>query len=79
MPPLNKFTTKAKDAIKNLGKEKIDIIYCSPFVRTKETAEIVGKVLKIKPKLDKRLREINFGIFNCQISYVPYKFYLLFI
>lgn len=51
---------------KNLDLEgqSIDLIFTSPLLRTKETAGIIGKMLGIKPKIDKRLREINFGIFN---------------
>ena len=30
----------------------------------KQTAEIVGKVFRVKPKIDKRLREIGFGEYN---------------
>jgi isoleucyl-tRNA synthetase len=42
----------------------IDLIFCSPLLRTKKTAEIVGKIFNIKPKVDLRLREVGFGIFN---------------
>ena len=42
----------------------IDLIFASPLLRTKQTAEIVGKLLKIKPKFDKRLKEVGFGTFN---------------
>jgi len=42
----------------------ISLIFASPLLRTKQTAEIVGKLLKVKQKLDKRLREVGFGIFN---------------
>ena len=42
----------------------MDLIFCSPLLRTKQTAEIAGKVLKAKIKTDLRLREIGFGKFN---------------
>jgi len=42
----------------------IDLIFSSDLLRTKQTAEIVGKELEIAPKFDKRLREANVGIFN---------------
>ena len=42
----------------------IDLIFSSDLLRTKQTAEIVGKELMIKPKFDKRLREVNVGILN---------------
>jgi isoleucyl-tRNA synthetase len=49
---------------KELKKEKIDLIFSSDLLRTRETAEIVGKELGIKPIFDKRLREIRAGIFE---------------
>lgn len=55
---------KAKETANVLKKKNIDLIFCSPLLRTKMTAEIVGKTLKVKPKFDKRLREQNTGIFN---------------
>jgi len=47
-----------------LQRAKIDLIFSSDLLRTRQTAEIVGRGLKIKPKYDKRLREYNVGIFN---------------
>ena len=52
-----------------MKKKKInpDIIFASPFLRTKETAEIIGEALKVSPsdiKLDPRLAEINTGVFS---------------
>lgn len=63
--PLTKNGEKQiKQAAKKLKKEKIDLIFSSDLLRTKQTAGIVGKNLGIKPKFDKRLREVNVGIFN---------------
>ena len=50
-------------------KKKVNpnLIFASPFLRAKETAEMVGKILKIDSqniKLDPRLGEINTGIFS---------------
>jgi broad specificity phosphatase PhoE len=53
-----------KIAAKTVTEKKIGLIFCSDLLRTKQTAEIVGKIVKVKPKLDKRLREIGLGIFN---------------
>lgn len=56
---------QAKNLAKKLKKYKIDLIFCSPFRRTKETLEIINKELKINYKnifFDKRLVENNFGI-----------------
>jgi isoleucyl-tRNA synthetase len=47
-----------------LKKEKIDLIFSSDLLRTKQTAEIIGKILKIDPIYDERLREIDTGRFN---------------
>lgn len=60
--PLNEegreMAEKAREEYKNLN---IDICYCSPLVRAKETAEIVlrGRNIPILP--DDRLVEISFG------------------
>lgn len=52
-----------KSAQKLIDK-KIDLIFASPLTRTRMTSEIVGKVLKIKPTLNKELREQDAGVFN---------------
>ncbi|MFA5651788.1 MAG: class I tRNA ligase family protein [Candidatus Paceibacterota bacterium] len=54
---------QAVEASKNL-KDKVDIIYCSPFMRTKETADIIAENIgypKDKILYDDRLHEINGG------------------
>ncbi len=68
---LNPLTKKGKKqalaSAQKLKKEKIDIIYSSDLLRTKETAQIVADCLKIKKVIyDERLREINTGVFNGQ-------------
>jgi len=57
---------KVAESAQNLkaSGKKIDFIFNSPLLRTKQTAKIVGKILGVKPKVDKRLREIGFGKFN---------------
>ena len=65
-PLTEKGIKEVKETVKNLRKEKIDLIFSSDILRTKETAEIVGKILKLKPRYDKKLREQQFGIFNGQ-------------
>ena len=63
--PLTKLGKKmVKESAKKLIDRKIDLIFNSPLLRTVQTADIVGKQLNVKPKTDKRLREIGFGIFN---------------
>jgi probable phosphoglycerate mutase len=56
------------ESAKTLKDKNIDFIFCSPLLRTKQTAEIVGKILKLKPRADKRLREVGFGVFSGQSS-----------
>lgn len=55
---------EAKKAAKALKKIGIDVIYSSDIPRAKETAEIVAKELSLKVHLDKRLRDVNAGIFH---------------
>ena len=54
-------------AAKELQKKDIDLIISSPFVRTRETAQIIQEVLRLSSEdliLDKRLGEVQTGIFN---------------
>ena len=63
--PLTKFGKETiKQSAKKLKDKNINLIFASPLLRTKQTSEILGKELRIKPKIDKRLKEIDFGIFN---------------
>ncbi len=58
---------QATDAGKWLKGRKIDIIICSPFVRTKETAEIISKVIGFDSNnivFEPRLRELEAGIWE---------------
>jgi isoleucyl-tRNA synthetase len=45
-------------------KGSIDMIFASDVLRTKHTAEIVGKALGVPVVFDERLREYNVGIYN---------------
>ena len=55
----DKLTIKGKDQSEKAKKEleNIDIVFASPFERTKQTAEIIGGEIVI----DERLSEINAG------------------
>ena len=53
-----------KAAAKKLKKGKIDLIYSSDIPRARQTAEIVAKELGLKVIFDKRLRDVNMGIFR---------------
>ena len=56
---------QVKTAAEKLKKEKIDLIFASDFFRTKQTAKIVARILGIsKIFFDKRLRDINVGIYH---------------
>ena len=64
LPLTKKGKQEIKEVAKKIKNKKIDLIFSSDLLRTKQTAEIIGKELGIKPKTDKRLREVNVGIFN---------------
>ena len=40
---------------------KVEQIYCSPLKRTHQTAEIIARKIGLKPKVDRRIIEINHG------------------
>jgi broad specificity phosphatase PhoE len=63
-PLTGKGKRQAKEVAEKLKMKKIDLIFSSDLLRTKQTAEIIGKRLGIKPRFDKRLREIKIGAFN---------------
>lgn len=55
------------DATKNTLLKDVDIVYSSPFVRTKETTEILTKALNWKEdmiKIDSRIGELDAGEWN---------------
>jgi broad specificity phosphatase PhoE len=66
-PPV-KLTKKGekqiKTAAKSLKKAGIDLIFSSDFFRTRQTAKIVAKEMGAKILFDKRLRDINLGIYR---------------
>ncbi|MDO8655960.1 MAG: class I tRNA ligase family protein, partial [Nanoarchaeota archaeon] len=45
-----------------LKLDDIDFIYASPFIRTQETAVIVGKILHKEVKTDERISEMSVGL-----------------
>lgn len=55
---------QVKKTASSFKGEKIDLIFSSPFLRTKETAEIIAKELKLEIILDKRLGEFGQGEFD---------------
>ncbi|PIP65257.1 hypothetical protein COW95_02820, partial [Candidatus Peregrinibacteria bacterium CG22_combo_CG10-13_8_21_14_all_49_11] len=55
---------QAKQAAKWLQKQKgepVSIIYCSPLARTRQTAELLGKITGAQVLVDDRLRETGFN------------------
>lgn len=46
-----------------LKDKNIDLIFCSPYLRTKQTAEIVNKVLQKEIIFDERLVDVDMGEF----------------
>lgn len=63
-PLTEKGIRQIKKAAKELKKKKIDLIFSSDLLRTRQTAGIIGKEIGIKIRLDKRLREVNVGMLN---------------
>lgn len=58
---------QVKSKIEELKKEGVEIIVTSPFVRTRETAEILKESLNVSDSnyfIDERLREIDIGVYN---------------
>jgi isoleucyl-tRNA synthetase len=64
----NHLTEKGKgqvlDLIKDLKGLNIDLIVSSPFLRTRETSQIISEMLGVKVITDERLREGDVGIYN---------------
>jgi broad specificity phosphatase PhoE len=66
---------QVKRSLKKIKKGEIDFIYSSDFCRTKETAKIASRGLDIKKiNFDKRLRDINMGVFHGRKKEEFYKF-----
>ena len=65
--PLTKIgRTAVKESAEKLKEKDIDMIFASPLLRTKQTSEIVGRALKVKPKFTLELKEVDCGIYNGQ-------------
>ncbi len=58
---------QAKEVSEKIKKDKIDVIISSPFLRTKETAEIIAKEIgysEDKIIYDSRLHEVSVGVLD---------------
>ncbi len=53
----------AEDVADQYKNEKFEVIFCSPLMRTMQTANIINKFHKVKIVKDDRLIEINQGVF----------------
>jgi broad specificity phosphatase PhoE len=53
--------SRIKLIAESLKKENIDLIFSSDYLRTKQTAEIVAKILNLKVIADIRLGDTNIG------------------
>lgn len=61
---------QAKMTADLLKNEKIDLVYCSPLVRAKETCEAILKFHKgVKVVYDERLKEFIYGEINGKICF----------
>jgi len=55
---------QVKFVAKKLKKVGINLIFSSDFFRTRQTAKIVAEELNKRIHLDKRLRDVNLGIYH---------------
>lgn len=68
-PPLTKEGERQiKKVAKELKDKGVDLIFASDTLRTKQTAKIVAKELKIPIFFDKRLRDVNLGIYHNRLK-----------
>jgi isoleucyl-tRNA synthetase len=63
-PLIKKGEKSIRKLVKKIKKEKIDVIYSSDSLRTRQTAEIVAKEFGLEIQFDPRLRDINLGIYK---------------
>ena len=52
---------QARALAERLRGEPVAALYASPLSRARETAEIIGAVLGLEPRLDDRLKEVDVG------------------
>lgn len=63
--PLNEFgRSLARQSAEGMKEIDIDVVYTSPLVRARETAELVSAGRQVPIIEDKRLREMSFGIYE---------------
>lgn len=63
--PLNQTGIKqAEEAAKKLADKRFDALYSSDLLRTRQTAEILARQFDLPVHFDRRLREINHGVWQ---------------
>ena len=66
----NRLSKKGVQEVINVAKEHkntpIDMIFCSPLMRTRQTAKLMNEWHKVKVVFDERLTEIDKGIFTAR-------------
>lgn len=55
---------QAKALAKEIKKYSPDVLYASDLKRASETAAIIGRSAKLRPRKDRRIREMNFGLWE---------------
>lgn len=66
-----------KETVAEMKGQKIDMIFASPYQRTKETAKIASEMIGVKEiNFDQRLVDINLGIYMGKPMEESHKFYL---
>ena len=72
--PLNATGVEQAEVMaENLKDTKIDVIYVSPLVRAKKTAEIINKFHNVKLIEDERINEFDIGTMSGNISLDDWK------
>ncbi|MCK4474010.1 histidine phosphatase family protein [Candidatus Parcubacteria bacterium] len=67
---------QVKKSVQELKNKNIDLIFCSDIFRTRQTSKIVMKELNMEAiKYDKRLRDINWGIFQEKSKFLAWNYY----
>ncbi len=63
-----RLSAKGRQSTRSLSKrlEKIgmDFLYTSPLKRARESCAILNRRIRLKPRMDSRLKEINFGVWE---------------
>jgi len=63
--PLNEVgRAQARQVAEQLKENPPDVIYCSDLKRAKETASVISTQIKVQLHVDRRLREINQGVWE---------------